>query len=110
MSARLEDRVFAVAADLFGLLATPTRLRIVCALIEGEKNVTELLERIDVTQPNMSHHLGTLYRCGVLARRRSGAQVHYRVTNEQVRRLCLALKGPAAFGDAPGPFPARLPS
>ena len=35
-------RVFERAAELFGLLATPVRLRIVSALCQGEKNVTEL--------------------------------------------------------------------
>ena len=91
MSSGLDDRVFEVAADLFGLLAAPTRLRIVCVLIEGERNVTELLDRVAVSQPNMSQHLGTLYRAGVLARRRCGAQVRYRVESAQVRRLCEAL-------------------
>jgi ArsR family transcriptional regulator len=92
MSSGLDDRVFEVAADLFGLLAAPTRLRIVCVLIEGERNVTELLERVPVSQPNMSQHLGMLYRAGVLARRRCGAQVRYRVEHAQVRRLCEALQ------------------
>lgn len=87
-----EDRVFELAADLFGLLAAPTRLRIVCVLIEGEKNVTELLERVAVSQPNMSQHLGTLYRSGVLARRKAGAQIFYRVDHAQARRLCAALQ------------------
>lgn len=94
MSSGLDDRVFEAAADLFGLLAAPTRLRIVCVLIEGERNVTELLDRVAVSQPNMSQHLGTLYRAGVLARRRTGAQIHYRIDNPQVRRLCEALQHP----------------
>ena len=36
------DRVFERAAELFGLLSTPTRLRIICALMEGECNVSDL--------------------------------------------------------------------
>jgi DNA-binding transcriptional ArsR family regulator len=92
MSLGSDDRVFEVAADLFGLLAAPTRLRIVCALVEGERNVSELLQCVAVSQPNMSQHLGTLYRGGVLARRRTGAQIFYRVDNEQVRSLCAAVQ------------------
>lgn len=38
------DRVFELAADLFSLLSAPTRLRIVCALRAGERNVGQLLE------------------------------------------------------------------
>ena len=96
MPSNLDDRVYEIAADLFSLLSTPTRLRIVCALMEGERNVTELIEHLalsqpNISQPNMSQHLGTLYRGGVLARRRTGAQVFYRVDHEQVRGLCRTL-------------------
>lgn len=92
MPANLDDRVFETTADLFGMLAAPTRLRIVCALVEGERSVSELLEQVAVSQPNMSQHLGTLYRGRVLARRRTGAHIFYRIENEQIHRLCLALK------------------
>lgn len=86
------DQVFSLAAELFGLLSAPVRLKIVCALSEGEKNVTQLLERVETTQPNLSQHLSTLYRCGVLARRRVGAQVYYRVAGERVALLCQAVR------------------
>lgn len=103
MTSDAEDRVFDLAAELFGLLAAPTRLRIVCALVDGEKNVSELLEQVNVSQPNMSQHLGTLYRSGVLARRRAGAQIHYRLAHEQVRRLCLALRSQGFTGNGSHP-------
>lgn len=90
------DRVFEVAAELFSLLATPTRLRIVCALIDGERNVSELLTQVPVSQPNLSQHLNMLYRGQILAKRRAGAHVFYRVEHEQVRQLCTALTGQGA--------------
>jgi hypothetical protein len=40
MSFKPEDRVFVLAAELFGLLPAPARLRTVCALIEGERTST----------------------------------------------------------------------
>ncbi len=87
----LPDRVFAAAAELFGLLSTPTRLRIVCELCEGERNVGELLERVEVSQPNMSQHLGMLFRAGIVERRRAGAQVYYRIASDRVLLLCDAV-------------------
>lgn len=81
------DKVFETAAELFALLSTPTRLRIVCALCDGEMNVGELMQRVGVSQSNMSQHLGVLYRSGVLGRRRSGAQVYYRVVSRRVMLL-----------------------
>ena len=81
------DRVFETAAELFGLLSTPTRLRIVCSLCEGEKNVGDLMHLIRVSQSNISQHLGVLYRGGILGRRRAGSQVFYRVVSQRVLLL-----------------------
>jgi DNA-binding transcriptional ArsR family regulator len=88
MSGSTSDRVFEAAADLFSLLSTPTRLRIVCELCEGERNVSDLIERVGVSQSNISQHLGMLYRGGVLGRRRSGSQVFYRIVSQRVLLLC----------------------
>ena len=86
-----EDLVFESAAELFGLLSTPVRLKIISAVCHGERNVSELLAQIDTTQPNMSQHLATLYRAGVLGRRRAGTQVYYRLQSERVATLCRAV-------------------
>jgi len=98
MDPEVPDRVFDLAAEMFALLSTPTRLRILYALFEGEKNVGELLQRVGVSQPNMSQHLGALYRAGVLGRRRAGAQVFYRVANAQALLLCEVLSAEQAPG------------
>ena len=86
-----QDRVFESAAQLFALLATPMRLKIISAVCEKEKNVSELLALIDTTQPNMSQHLATLHRRGVLSRRREGAQIYYKLRSERVATLCRAV-------------------
>ena len=86
-----EDRVFESAAELFSILATPVRLKIISAVCQDEKNVSQLLEIIDTTQPNMSQHLATLYRSGILAKRREGTQIYYRLQSEKVATLCRAV-------------------
>ena len=91
MELAYRDRVFERAADLLGLLSTPTRLRIVCELMGGECNVSDLIERLAVSQPTTSQHLGVLYRAGILGRRRDGTQVFYRVDHDQARSLCNAV-------------------
>lgn len=83
-----KGRVFELAAELFGILATPMRLRILSALCDKEKSVSELLADIDTTQPNLSQHLNLLYRAGVLAKRKEGTQVIYRVQSEKAVMLC----------------------
>ena len=85
------DQVLKRAADLFRLMSAPMRLKIISALCQSEKNVTELLACVDTTQPNMSQHLNTLYKAGVLGRRRDGVQIYYRIINERVVTLCRAV-------------------
>lgn len=84
-------RVFELAAELFGVLSTPMRLRILSALCDGERTVSQMLQHIDTTQPNLSQHLNVLYRGGVLAKRKEGTQVFYRVQSEKAVALCRAV-------------------
>ena len=83
-----QAQVFELAAALFAVLATPIRLRVLSALCVREKSVNELLLAIDTTQSNLSQHLAVLHRSGVLARRKEGTQVMYRVQSEQAVALC----------------------
>lgn len=79
------------AAELFGVLSTPIRLRIIGALCPSEKNVSQLLQEIEVSQPNMSQQLNVLYRAGVVDKRREGAHIYYRIADETVVRVCKAV-------------------
>jgi len=85
------NQVFEQAAELFGLMSAPIRLHIISELCRGELNVTQLLERVAATQPNMSQHLATLYRAGVVARRRDGSQIYYRIGNDRAAAVCRAV-------------------
>lgn len=85
------SRVFEVAAEMFGLLSTPIRLQILSTLCDGECSVSQILERIETTQPNLSQHLALLYRHGVIAKRKEGTQVIYRVQSEKTVALCRAV-------------------
>jgi DNA-binding transcriptional ArsR family regulator len=102
-----QARVFELAAELFGILATPMRLRILSALCDGEKSVTQLLAEIDTTQPNLSQHLNLLYRSGVLAKRKEGTQVIYRVQSDKAVSLCRTVCSQIAIEmDEPSAVPA----
>jgi DNA-binding transcriptional ArsR family regulator len=85
------DEVFEMAAEIFRVMSAPMRLKIISCLCNGEKNVSQLLEEIDTTQPNMSQHLNTLYQAGVIGRRREGVQIFYRIINDRVVTLCRAV-------------------
>ena len=82
------NRVLERAAELFGILSAPVRLRIVSELCNGERNVTHLLSLIGTAQSNISQHLNILYRVGVVAKRREGVQIFYRIADESTALVC----------------------
>ncbi len=68
------------ADDLFRALADATRLRCLVLLQrEGELCVCELTHALDVSQPKISRHLAQLREAGLVADRREGLWVHYRL-------------------------------
>ncbi len=69
-------------------MGNPIRLKILHALQEGELSVTEIQERIGGSQANASKHLGVLRTAGLVARRRDGVSVFYRIGDEAVFSIC----------------------
>lgn len=82
------DPVFEAVAAYFSLLSEPRRLRILYAIYEKEKSVSQIVEEIAATQTNVSRHLSQMHRAGVLSRRKKGNLVYYRVTDASMRRIC----------------------
>ena len=82
------NEVFESVAKYFSLLCDPTRLRIVHSICQDEKSVNAIADETGVTQSNVSRHLGMLYQAGVLARRREGSQMFYRVTDSAFTDIC----------------------
>lgn len=101
--------VFESAAELFGLLASPMRLRILRALCDAEQSVGSIIEETGASQSNVSQHLALLYRHRVVARRREGSQIYYRVSNDVVIELCRTVCTQFAIEQlvAADPMPAR---
>lgn len=73
-------------------LASPTRLMITCMLIGGEKNVTEILEKIGTTKGNISQHLRILTSNGILENRRDGNKIFYAIKDKKVTEVVAHLK------------------
>ena len=81
-----DDQV-ALAADTFKLLADPTRLRIVWALLHGEHSVNNLSDHVGAQPAAVSQHLAKLHLARIVTRRREGTFFHYSIDNEHIGRL-----------------------
>ena len=75
-------------AEVFRLLAEPTRLAIIQELKTGPMTVGALVESLATSQANVSKQLKTLYDGGFLAREKEGVSVRYRLDDEMILPLC----------------------
>jgi DNA-binding transcriptional ArsR family regulator len=77
------------AAERFRLLSDPTRLRLLNELdLAEEISVGEISERAGIGLSNASRHLHQLERAGLVARRRAGTTVYYRIADPAIAELC----------------------
>ena len=72
-----QDALRRFKAEVFRVLAHPTRIYIVECLRDGDLSVGALLERIAVEPANLSQHLGVLRSKGLVSTRKDGNQVFY---------------------------------
>ena len=75
-------------AERFRALGEVSRLQILQALQSGEKNVSDLVNITGLSQPNVSRHLGVLVTSGLIARRKDGLNVIYKVADESLAEIC----------------------
>jgi ArsR family transcriptional regulator len=81
------------AAALLKALANPDRLLLLCQLVEGERCVGELGVSTGIEQPSLSQQLGVLRGERLVATRREGKQVIYRITSPAALAVLEALYG-----------------
>jgi DNA-binding transcriptional ArsR family regulator len=74
-------------AEFFKSLGHPLRIRVLELLSERERTVSELLEEVEVEQPNLSQQLGILRRAGLVSTRRVGPQVIYSLADPRMSQL-----------------------
>ncbi|WP_440054799.1 metalloregulator ArsR/SmtB family transcription factor [Pseudoalteromonas sp. T1lg65] len=79
------------AEALLKLMANKNRLMILCTLQQEELSVSELNERIPLTQSALSQHLASLRSAEIVTTRREGAVIYYRVSDERVAKLLASL-------------------
>ena len=88
---RMSPRGLELVAERFKALGEVSRLQIVEALQRGEKHVNELVSETGLGQPNVSRHLKILVGAGLIAKRKEGLNVYYRIADQMINDLCAAV-------------------
>jgi ArsR family transcriptional regulator len=86
------ERKAAQVAGLLGALANERRLMILCRLVEwGEGNVGALADAVGLSQSALSQHLARMRQEGLVAFRRDGQTLWYRIADPRVEELFATL-------------------
>jgi ArsR family transcriptional regulator len=81
----MEESTCCEVAEFIAVLANPYRVRILCALSDGELSVGEIARTVNLSPAHVSSHLRILYDRGYVDRRREWKQVFYSLRHPQVR-------------------------
>ena len=83
-----DSQLYELHASICQTLANPKRLEVIDRLRDGEKSVTELAEAMKISQANLSQHLAVMRQKGIVATRREGLNVYYRLSNSKIIKAC----------------------
>jgi ArsR family transcriptional regulator len=92
LDGNLSVKKVAVGARCLRVLGHPVRIHLLEILTEGEQSVGVLAEALGVSQSNVSQHLAILRDKGILADRRSGHQVFYRLADSRIPAFFTLMK------------------
>ncbi|MBI3610198.1 MAG: winged helix-turn-helix transcriptional regulator [Nitrospirae bacterium] len=80
----LEDQVYRHHAEICSTIANPKRLKIINTLREKELSAAELLSILKIPKANLSQHMTILRQKGIVAARREGNTIYYRLARPKI--------------------------
>ncbi len=81
-----------IVTELLKSIAHPIRMKILCFLLEGEKNVGEIEQQFGSTISNISQHLTVLRKANIIDRRKEANFMFYSIKDNNILKLMETLK------------------
>ena len=76
--------LYKIHAEMCGVFSNSTRLEILNLLRDKELSVTELIEKIELSQANISQHLSIMKSKGIVVSDRKGKNIYYKLSNPKI--------------------------
>ncbi|WP_407270671.1 ArsR/SmtB family transcription factor [Radiobacillus sp. PE A8.2] len=76
-----------IYAKFFHGLSNPTRFQIALSLLDKEKNVSELVDELEIKQSQVSNQLACLKWCGYVDTRKVGKYIYYQIKDERIKQI-----------------------
>lgn len=87
------ESTFTDGAVIFKALGDPKRMKIIDLLSKGEMCACKILEKFDMSQSTLSHHMKILGSCGLVVGRNEGKWVHYSLNMDTFNKTKQLLEG-----------------
>ena len=89
---KFNEQQIDVVTELLKSIAHPIRMKILCFLTEGEKNVGEIEQQFGSTISNISQHLTVLRKANIIDRRKEANFMFYSIKDNNILKLMETLK------------------
>jgi len=89
---KLNDEQVEIATELLKSIAHPIRMKILCFLMDGEKNVSEIEQQFGSTISNISQHLTILRKANIINRRKEANFMFYSIRDRSILNLMESIK------------------
>jgi len=87
-----DPEIFELHAEFCKMIASPKRLMIVELLAKKEMSVSEIADVLDVQHSNISQHLRIMRSRHIVATRKDGQTVYYRLVNNRLPQVCAEIR------------------
>lgn len=81
---RNAKELYKLHAEICKVFSNPTRLEILNLLRDREMSVSEIMEKTELSQANVSQHLAIMKYKGIVMSARMGKNIYYRLTNQKI--------------------------
>jgi len=88
----MRDKISELHAEICKTLGSSVRIEILNLLQDREKTVSELAQGLELKQANVSQHLAVLRQRQVVATRKEGTSIYYRVSNPKIIQACRLMR------------------
>ena len=78
------NKIYELHAEMCKVFSNPTRLEILNLLRDKEMSVTELIQKTNLSQANISQHLAIMKHKGIVIARRDGKNIHYKIAYPKI--------------------------
>ena len=89
---KLNEEQVETATEILKSMAHPIRMKILCYLMDGEKNVSEIEQQFGSTISNISQHLTVLRKANIINRRKEANFMFYSIKGESIQSLMESIK------------------